>query len=261
MKLTCVVRLKLFILLCEWNISSLHTERNRKISATKYSVNNFPTFTPNLSISHFAPLSQSYKGMSSTASEDAPCGGCQALVCGGDEALECDICGLWDHIACSGSSEQCCELITGCEGLTWICPTCRAAIRFASTKVRELDSVNVALRLELTELHNEVKLLRRSPVPNQNTDVLEPTVALPMTPEQDSSHAIPSIRGSASCPILDDNRKTDVVAEESSDPPASNNLTSHINLTTAILTSNQTNHKTRSPTCLRSDIFGTFQER
>ena len=104
-KLTCVVRLKLFILLCEWNISSLHTERNRKISATKYSVNNFPTFTPNLSISHFAPLSQSYKGMSSTASEDAPCGGCQALVCGGDEALECDICGLWYHIACSWSSE------------------------------------------------------------------------------------------------------------------------------------------------------------
>jgi len=43
-KLTCVVRLKWFILLCEWNISSLHTERNRKISCYEIFCKQFSDF-------------------------------------------------------------------------------------------------------------------------------------------------------------------------------------------------------------------------
>ena len=152
-----------------------------------------------------------------TVSDDAPCGSCQALVCGNDQALECDICGLWYHVTCSGSSIQCCELITNYEGLTWICPNCRAALRFAATKVRELDSENVALRLQLSELHNEIKLLRGSLT---STTVPEPMAIPPLAPKQDPLHTNLPIRGSASCPIFD-HRKADAVAEEAPAPPAS----------------------------------------
>ena len=157
--------------------------------------------------------------MSTTSvSDDAPCGSCQALVCGSDQALECDICRLWYHIACSGSSLQCCELITNCEGLTWMCPNCRAALRFAATEVGEIDTENMALRLQLSELHNEVKLLRGSLT--SPTDVMEPMAALPTAPKQDSLHTNIPIRGSASCPIFN-HRKADAVAEEAPAPPAS----------------------------------------
>ena len=87
---------------------------------------------------------------------------------------------------------------------------CRAALRFVSTKVRELDTENVALRLQLSEIHNEIKLLRRSLT---STTVPDLMAVPPIAPKQDPLHTNFPIRGSASCPIFD-HRKADAVAEE-----------------------------------------------
>ena len=149
-------------------------------------VNDFASFSDfYTSVSH-PPHTLRHQTMSAISmSDDAPCGSCQALICGNDQALECDICGLWYHIACSGSSVQCPELNTNCEGLTWMCPICCAALRFAASKAKELDTENMALRLQLSGLHHEIKLLRGSLT---STTVLEPMAVPPTAPKQDSLH-------------------------------------------------------------------------
>lgn len=75
----------------------------------------------------------------------------------------------------------------------------------------------MALRLQLSELHNEIKLLRGSLT---STTVPEPMAVPPIAPKQDPLHTNLPIRGSASCPIFD-HRKADAVAEEAPAPPAS----------------------------------------
>lgn len=154
--------------------------------------------------------------MSST-SDDAPCGTCHVLVCGHDQALECDICGLWYHARCSGVSTQCYETITNSEGLTWICTSCRSAIRFATIKVRELDAENATLKQQLTEMHNELKQSQESRA--QSDSDQKDTLGEPAARSQsDEQH--PPIRGSASCPILTEDSHVTVAAEESRALPA-----------------------------------------
>ena len=100
--------------------------------------------------------------MTTTVSKDAPCGNCQVLVCGKDQSLECDICGLWYHVGCSNASAQCYEIITENGGLTWICSACRAALLFAVTKTRTINAENAAMRAQLSEMYNEIKSLQET---------------------------------------------------------------------------------------------------
>ena len=99
----------------------------------------------------------------SSSSVDAPCSTCKVMVTKEDEALEYDLCSEWLHLTCSGTSRKCYELILSCEGLPWICCSCKLSLRSFSSSLRALEADNAALRHQVVELHQEVKLLSGPP--------------------------------------------------------------------------------------------------
>lgn len=98
--------------------------------------------------------------MSSSCSEDAPCGNCQELVKADNQALECDLCSTWFHVGCVGASTESYELFQRCDGLIpWFCPSCKPTLKTSLTAVQNLKDENEALRFQLAELHEIVQKL------------------------------------------------------------------------------------------------------
>ena len=83
--------------------------------------------------------------------------------------------------------------------------------------MRELDAENVALKLQLTEMHNELKLLqvKLAQADSAQNDTLDTPAAMERS---DAQH--PPIRGSASCPTLTEHFQVSEAAEESQALPA-----------------------------------------
>lgn len=98
-------------------------------------------------------------------SDDAPCASCNDLVRQSDLALECDICSCWFHLSCSGASTICYEKINECEGLPWICKTCKVSMKRVLSTVHQLEADNAALQSQLTELHIKLETLKSSVTP------------------------------------------------------------------------------------------------
>ena len=109
----------------------------------------------------------------------------------------------WYHVSCSGASTS---------------ATRRSPIaKVSTTKVRELDAENVAFKLQLTEMYNELKLLQVKLA--QSDSAQNDTLDGPAARERsDAQH--PPIRGSASCPTLTEHFQVAEAAEESQALPA-----------------------------------------
>ena len=117
----------------------------------------------------------------STASDDAFCCVCTELVSRTHKALECDICAGWIHLQCSGTSLKCYSTIQECEGLSWICCSCKESLRSSLASIRALEADNAALRLQVCEIQEKLtSLLILTPPTSQ---LLAPVVS-PITSEE-----------------------------------------------------------------------------
>lgn len=149
----------------------------------------------------------------STTSEDSPCSACNSLVSLGDKALECDICSSWYHASCSGASTKCYELINSCEGLPWICCSCKSSLHHLSNTVRSLKDDNSALRQQMNELVQVVEALTAPSVSCE-------TPSTPSTPSTTDSECNPTTI-SSSDPIISSNPTQDSISSPSSRPSLS----------------------------------------
>ena len=150
----------------------------------------------------------------STTDGDAPCSSCQDMVTRTDDALECDICEGWFHLECSGVSKKCYELILDCEGLPWMCKSCKVSLRSLSSSLHALEADNAALRQQILEIHQEVLSTDDSRSPR--TQQLDVTVTQSSTP-MSKSVSLPLLHPSSS--LTHSHAPSSTPAPTSSSPP------------------------------------------
>ena len=98
----------------------------------------------------------------SDQSSDAPCTNCSEMVVGESQALQCDLCDSWVHIACLGISEEAYKIYGEFGGqLPWFCSGCRDWFKSQRCCMDRLRSENSVLRVEVAQLKDAVEHMHR----------------------------------------------------------------------------------------------------
>ena len=94
------------------------------------------------------------------------CGKCDKPVDKDQNAMCCDYCSIWFHIACISMPQQAYDLLfsehSGMSGIKWYCGPCEAIVEENLEKIKKLETKTDALQTDVTELKSQVARIEKT---------------------------------------------------------------------------------------------------